>query len=104
MYMVVPCCSPAIEIGRDGIMKSDIVIAGDDNSLLIVSSRKKFLKSHAVVVKLGVVAPLAFVENVTKEKYCLRTENIHNRLEIQKESKYLKSGHLVLWGSEIQIC
>ena len=77
MSMVVPCCSPAIEIGRDGIMKSDIVIAGDDNSLLIVSSRKKFLKSHAVVVKLGVVAPLAFVENVTKEKYCLRTENIH---------------------------
>jgi hypothetical protein len=55
------------------------MISGNYNNLLIASSCEKFLKSHAVIVKLGVIAPLAFVQNVAEEKYCFWAKNVYSQ-------------------------
>ena len=67
-------CKPGVEVRRDGVMKADVVISGDDDDFLVASRRKHRFEATSNVSKLVVVAPLAFVEHVAEEKYHFRSE------------------------------
>ena len=85
-------CKPGVEVRRDGVMKADVVISGDDDDFLVASRRKHRFEATSNVAKLVVVAPLAFVEHVAEEKYHFRSEKRDKQMCSCSSKRNLRTG------------